>query len=328
MENITYGPGGVNSLNTKNILYLVKLAAFLISEFFSVFVIAARKRESIINAHWVIPQGFVAVLVGKILRKKVVVTVHGSDIFTLKGKTLTKVKRFVLKSSDSVITNSRATRKACMAVYPEQKYHIISMGVDPKLFKPAKTKKRRDRLSVLFVGRLSSEKGIIYLCQAIKLLEDHKIKCELTVVGDGPEKINILEYIKANKLHDSIKMIGWVQHEDLAKRYQRADVLVSPSVISREGRREGFGLALAEAAACGLPIITTQNSGTADIVQEGVNGYLVKSQDAHTIYNKLAYLSKHEEVREKLSMGAREIAIKKFSWAAVTDKYKKVFASL
>ena len=327
-ENIAYGDGGINRINFKNPIYLIKLLSFIIAEMFSVLATAIKNKNSIINAHWIIPQGFVAVLVGKLSRKKVIVTVHGSDVFALNSSVLKMVKRFTIKYADAVVVNSTATQKACQKIYARKKYPIIPMGINTSLFKKPKNKSKNNIFSILFVGRLSPEKGIMYLCEATLLLAKDGHNVELKIVGEGTEKSKVQMFIKDNHLEENIKLEGWQQPKKLVGYYQQADVLVSPSVVDKEGRQEAFGLVLAEAAACGLPIITSDVGGTKDIVRDGINGYFVPQKDPLALENKIRYLMENKNLREQMGKSGQELINEQYSWGSVAKKYQRIFKNL
>ena len=328
-QNIAY-EGGAVSKAKKSLLYALKLKFLLLSLFFNTLYQALRYKP-VINAHWLIPQGFIAIVVKILTRRKVVITVHGSDVFALNHKLLLKVKRFVLKRADEVVVNSSATKEACQAIYTDRDYHVIPMGVDIEnmFVKKEKDDALKSQLgiegfTVLFVGRLSEEKGEIYLCEAMKRLAAEDSNTKLLIVGDGPEKHNLKKYIRDNNLTKNIVIIGWVAQSELVNYYTLADVFAGPSIESEQGLREAFGLVFVEALATGTPVIATNTGGIPDIVQDGHNGFLVKQQDSDAIADKLLLLKNDDSLRVKLSENSQDYVLKKFSWNTVSQKYKKI----
>jgi hypothetical protein len=118
-ENIAYGQF------KKTRFYSLKAALYTASELWTTLVTCLQHRQVVISAHWIVPQGFVAVLVAPIVGAKVVITVHGGDVFTLNGRFMCQVKQFVLKRADAVAVNSSATQAACKELWSGREYQII-----------------------------------------------------------------------------------------------------------------------------------------------------------------------------------------------------------
>jgi len=99
-ETLAYDGGAVTKIK-KSPGYILKLLFLVSSLLLHTFWFAVRSKTDIINAHWIVPQGFIAVLIGRVTGKRVVVTVHGGDIFGLNGKWMRRIKRFTLKHCKS-----------------------------------------------------------------------------------------------------------------------------------------------------------------------------------------------------------------------------------
>lgn len=326
-ENIVY-EGHAADKFSKSPVYLLKLLLFVVSQSFSL-ISSVFTGKKIINAHWMIPQGFIAVMAGKASRTPVVVTVHGGDVFKLRGKHMTRIKRFVLKHASAVVVNSSATEKACRKIYPGRDYPIIPMGIDLKRFKPANLPKPKAKLSVLFVGRLSQEKGVIYLLRAISEIPSKKrAGITVTLVGDGPEKENLAEFIQKNNLTDVVRMAGWIDNDKLPEFYNSSDIFVGPSIVDEQGWEEAFGLVFAEAAACGLPVIATKTGGIFDIVKDGETGFLVDDKDSSAIAGKILKMYDDRAELKRMSKAAVAHINDSFSWQNTVSEYKKILNSL
>lgn len=326
-ENILYEGGGIGKIK-KTPLYAFKLLCLLIALFCSTLSTAVRKRISIINAHWIIPQGFIAVIVASCTKKKSVITVHGGDILALKGSFMTKIKRFVLKRADAVVVNSTATLRACEAVYVGANYQVIPMGIDASRFRPIpKSKDLEQRyelkdFTVLFVGRLSEEKGVKYLLEALKELKSQKVLFNALIIGDGILRRDLEGYVRKNGLVDEVTFVGWVDPEQLPAYYGLADVFVGPSL------REAQGLVFVEALSMGVPIIATNVDALPDIVIEGKTGFLVKPNSSGDILEKLMLLHDNPRLRKRLGTQSVQHVGDRFDWSVVSKQYIKLFDSL
>ncbi len=146
---------------------------------------------------------------------------------------------------------------------------------------------------VLFVGRLSPEKGVEELLEATEGMPR-------VIVGDGP-------------LRDRVPgAVGFVAPSELAGYYERAAVVVCPS------RREGYGVVAREAMAHGRPVVATAVGGLVDAVEDGVTGTLVPPRDPEALRHALQTLLRDEELRRRYGAAARDRARRELSWAAAT----------
>lgn len=321
------GQGGiVPSLKKHPYLYAV-IPFFLIAQFFTVLRLTLKLKPDIINAHWIIPQGFICILVGFIAHKKVITTVHGGDVFTFNNTVSNAIKHFVLKNATEVVVNSSATKDRCNEIYSGRSYQVIPMGVSFENFNK-KIKKQSDTLNILFVGRLSEEKGIKYLIKALATLKRQNIKFKAKIVGSGPEEVELKQLTKFLGLSNNIEFTGWVNRDNIADYYDWASVFVGPSIESDTGWKEALGVVFLEASAAGLPIITTQTGGIVDIVKNNETGFLVKPKSSSEIAKKLIELQQDSNLRSRLGSNAQSFVQKNFSWTSIAKQYNNIIKNV
>lgn len=320
LENVAYGEFKLTKAN------LLKMPFYIGSEFFSTLLKTLR-RPVILNPHWIIPQGFVAVLIKLLLRSKVVISVHGADVYTLNTKRMRQLKSWILKHADAVVCNSTATEAACQELY-KRDFHIIPMGVDTGLFKQRAPKQAGQTFELLFVGRLTKQKGVHYLLEATKLLKEQGAPIHTTVVGEGNARNDLEKYVQDNDLAQMVTFTGGLPHEQLAEYYAKADVFVGPSIEDTNGAKEAFGLVFAEASATGVPVIATSTGGIQDIIKDGVNGLIVTQKDASAIATAVQKLQQNPALCQKLGAAGPQFIQSNFSWPVIIEKYKAVFESL
>lgn len=313
----------------KTRFYPLKVAPYTASELWMTLVTCLQRRPVTINAHWIIPQGLVAVLVAPLVGAKVIISVHGADIFTLNGRYLSRVKRFVLQRADVVVANSSATQAECIKLWPERIYPIIPMGVDVEQFRRLKQKTKRspEPYTILFVGRLVPSKGAAYLCEALRLLHEKHKDLHLKIIGDGPQRADLERYVADNKLKQVVSFLGWVQHEQLPEQYQTSDVFVGPSMEEANGWKEAFGIVFAEASAAGLPVITTNVGGMVDIIKDKETGLIVPQKDAQAICDALEHLYEHREEGKAMGAKGSEFVRENFSWDSTTQRYLRLLSA-
>lgn len=166
----------------------------------------------------------------------------------------------------------------------EKKITVIPMGVDQKRFKPGKFNQKVT--NILCVGRLVPEKGIGELAEAFRGLSEKYPNLKLTLVGDGPLK-NYLSGIKG-------VIIKRLPYQQIQEEYQRADIFCLPSKTTPYWQ-EQYGMALVEAMACGLPVITTKTGAIGEVC--GNAAVYVKPADANDLQSKLEKLIESETSR-------------------------------
>src|SRR3989344_4090386 len=125
--------------------------------------------------------------------------------------------------------------------------------------------------TILLVGRLHSQKNIISLINAVKILKMEIPDIKLILAGDGPLKEKIKKTIKKDKLQNNISVLGQVLGNDLIKLYKSSSIFVLPSIY------DGPSLAILEAWAAKIPVIASDTGDSRYLVKNGVNGYLFKS---------------------------------------------------
>jgi len=268
-------------------------------------------------------------LVGRVVkvlyRSKLILTTHGSDLHYLKeDKRLIGPIKDAIRVSSYITANSTFTRQWFIKMFGKKcssKLRTIPAGVESKKvggFKDINKKYKLDgRKLVLFTGRLTVHKGVKYLVKAAR-----KIKGEVVILGDGPERQYLKELIERYNLKN-VHLLGYVKEcelEMLTKFYRRADVYVAPSVWD-----EPLGMVILEAMAAGTPVICTRKGGIMSIVKDGYNGYLVRPRNSTQIAQAVNKLLANDQLREKMGGRAKRTVENKFTWEKVTDKFERIY---
>ena len=183
---------------------------------------------------------------------------------------------------------------------PEVKLRKVSYGVDLSIFRPSP--KKDGVFRVIYAGALSMRKGLPYLLQAVESLRFPKFEMWL-IGGLTPEVKPFLE-----KYRGCYEYIGFIPRAELYRYYSQGSVFVLASI------EEGLGLVLAQAMACGLPVIATTNTGAEDLFTDGVEGFIVPIRNPEAIREKIAYLYEHSQIREEMGRAALERVKKVGGW--------------
>jgi glycosyltransferase involved in cell wall biosynthesis len=226
-----------------------------------------------------------------------------------------KLKEYA--EADYIVTPSVMTAKSFL-----QKGHASSrlltfhLGVDIGDFRP--TPKADNVFRVLYVGGLTLRKGVVYLLEAVQGLRLPKL--EVLLIGRLYDEFKGI----ARRFAGSFRHIPWVSHTELFALYSQASVFVLPSV------EDAFGMVLTEAMACGLPAIVSDQAGGAEIITEGVDGFVVPARDSTAIRERLLLLATDEPRRQAVAEAAQAKA-RTFTWdrygEALVQTYTKLLAA-
>jgi glycosyltransferase involved in cell wall biosynthesis/predicted metal-dependent phosphoesterase TrpH len=179
-----------------------------------------------------------------------------------------------------------------------ERIHRWGRGVDLERFSPAVGERelRPDRIVILYIGRLSREKGIDLLADAFLLARERDRRLHLLVAGGGPEE----EHLR-RRLGEAATFLGWVEHEPLGGVYAGADVLLFPSVT------DTFGQVILEAQASGLPVLAVDAGASAELIEDGRTGCLAPA-DPTALAQALCALARRRLLRDRLAAGGLAVA--------------------
>ena len=333
------GSTGILPTLRGNKLYYVLIPFFLLAQFFSLLLFINKIRPDIIHAHWIIPQGLVAVLVRFFYPVPVVVTAHGADLFGLQGRLFQTLKRFTLQRVQGCTVVSRPMAKIVEDLIPtgfkqQIKTTIIPMGVDATVFSPAgKDPSIREQLSIhglflLYVGRLTEKKGVRYLIDAMSLLIEDQPDAKLLIIGKGELEVELKEHVRNLGLSQQVYFAGSIPNSRLPVYYASADIFVGPSIEIGSGDREGFGLTFIEAAMSGCLIIGTDSGGIVDIITDKETGLLISEKDSKAIADCIMFAVRHEQKAACIRARGRQKCIDQFDWKVIAGKYNDFLSSL
>lgn len=242
-------------------------------------------------------------------------------------KRLAKIEGESAKNASIVVTISRYSKQKIMELYgvEEAKIRIVPNGVDPQKFKPTEDCfKIRERLKadqrqiVLFVGRLIPRKGLPTLLEAAKQVVKERSETLFVIVGDGPERSELVRIVEKAGLKHNFAFLGDVEESELTELYGCADVFALPSI------QEGQGIVLLEAQAAGLPVAAFKISGIAEAVIDSQTGLLVEP-NSKNLADAILRLLADETLRQNLGASGRERVLKEQTWDVCAQKMLAVY---
>jgi len=197
---------------------------------------------------------------------------------------------------------------------PAERIEVIPAGVDP----PSSFGDRgRGEETVLFVGRLSTQKNLPLLLEALRILVCRGRPATLRIVGEGEEEGLLRRLVSELGLADRVILAGRLEGEALAREYRRASVLALPS------ERESFGIVLIEAMSYGTPVVATDILGLRDVVDNGVTGLLCAGVP-EAFAGALEAVLADPALRERLAAAGLEEA-RRYDWRVIIPRYLALY---
>lgn len=328
LETLSYSSGMLPGLRRRP-WRLLGLPVFLAAEWLATLRLLRRQKFAAIHAHWLLPHGLIALMARACCgyRPALLCTSHGADLYGLRGALARALRRRVVRGSEHVTVVSQAMLDSLHEEADDMsRCSILPMGVDTQVrFVPPASPNQRSGL--LFVGRLADKKGVDVLLHALGKLRDVP-DLRLQVIGAGPEEANLRQISQRLGLDHHVEFVGAVPNQDLPLRYQRALMLVFPSVVTSYGDQEGLGLVPVEALACGCAVVASDLPAVRDVIQDGNTGCLVPPGDAARLAETLRALLHDPQRCGRLAAAGRADMTARFDWDRIADRYAVLLESL
>ncbi|WP_457555128.1 glycosyltransferase family 4 protein [Candidatus Pyrohabitans sp.] len=270
--------------------------------------------------------GFEVILVGKILKIPCIVSIHADRklVEKVEGKKIIKslfldiFEPIVLKNANKIPVISRYIRDYVlkMGVSTEKIFYHPNF-VNTNIFKPANEKltNKKDKIEIIFVGRLSPVKGADIAIKALDYIREYSVL--LRIIGSGEELENLKKLTKKLNLNDKVMFHGRISHEkELPDILRNADIFVAPLTA---------GFSLIEAMSCGLAVVAGDIEWSREIVENNRTGILVEPYNPKALAKGIKILIEDPKLRKKLSINSRKLIIKKFSLEAWKKREIKIY---
>ncbi|MFL5489290.1 MAG: glycosyltransferase [Gemmatimonadaceae bacterium] len=284
------------------------------------FVHAVRARRSfepaLVHAHWWFPNGVVGTWVSGLAHIPLVTTLHGTDVRLVRTVGVAKpLFAHVLKHSAAVTTVSRWLKDETEALASDARPMVAPMPVATNLFAPGGSRDGR-HAKLLFVGRLSDQKGAAHILHAMSLMTS---PATLDVVGDGPNREALKRLAQDLGVASRIQWHGNLAQSKLPTFYQQASAVVLPSVD------EGLGLVAVESLLCETPVVAFDSGGLRDVVQNEKTGLLVKPGDRAALARALDDLLSRDGKGQDLGRAGRLYALSAFAPESAARRYAEIY---
>lgn len=278
-----------------------------------------RKEHDVVVAQDPIITGSIGLILSKIFKKKLLVGIFGSDIFDpfLKLSLSKKLKKFigifVLNRSDAVQVDGPEIFEILKIKYPDKIFLKPMVPPDISVFREIIREQDSGPLRVLYVGRMAHQKNIPMLSRVLETCSKDNTNITFTVIGDGPEK---------HKLKGKFKYVQTAKREEMLEHFKNNDLLILTSFY------EGFPRIFMEAAASGMPILTTRVSGIKDMVIDNETGYIIEQGDAAGLAEKILHIDRNRNVLAQMSKKIRDIFDRRLSFDVNIKTQAEIFKFL
>lgn len=332
-RRLAYGSGMLPNLRRNPLLWLA-VPFYLAAMLAKTVVLTYRARPDLVHAHWMLPQGLIAVLATRLTRIPVVVTTHGGDAFALRHAAFVALKRFTLYRAAAWTANTNTTAAAAGMQSHVPAPRVIPMGVDVTRFRAGSRDLRRTELGdemylLLFVGRLVDKKGVDDLIRAFAQLSPRlREKTVLWIVGSGERENALRALARDLGAASAVRFFGTVPNEQLPDFYAAADLFIAPSVIAKSGDTEGQGVVFLEAFAAGVPVIAAYAGGIPDVMQHGKNGWLIPPHDPGALAAAIELVLQDKELKSSLVDRASRDVAEKYDWGAIAARFDQLYGEI
>jgi glycosyltransferase involved in cell wall biosynthesis len=283
----------------------------------------------LVFANFALPGGEVAYSVKLKYRIPYVIISHGHDIPWFAPEQMLWYHIFTYHWIRTIVTNSemnfvqsnemKTNIDRFTGFRIKDRNKIIYNGWDSSVFKSDYSKRDKE-FTILFPGRLVKQKDPFTFLRALKILKNNNYKFKAHILGDGPLRKKMEQYVKNHSLTDFVEFKGWLSREEMLNEYQSGSLTVLPSLA------EGMSMATLEALACGQYVITTRVSNNETLIKPGKNGDFIHKKDYEMLAGLIGkfYHKKFEQgylIEEKKLKKYHEL----YEWDGIVKQYETYF---
>jgi len=260
------------------------------------------------------------------LSGKLVITFHGADLTKDIRAFGPELYRRLFKSGDlflpiSEFWEQRLKELGC----PSQKIKVHRMGIDCKEFAFSQREIGTEVTRLVSVCRLVEKKGIEYAIRAVAAVVRTGRAVQYDIIGDGPLRPHLSKLVEQLAMSSFVTIHGSKRKPEVVAMLMSSHMLLAPSVTAANGDQEGIPVALMEAMATGLPVVSTWHSGIPELVSDGESGFLVEERDVGSLEERLIYLLDHPDIRARMGQRGRMFVEAQFEIDKLNDRLVEIF---
>ncbi len=322
-------------VRVKNVIYPLTPLVFL-SSFVALMRLTRRIQFDVLQAHWVIPNAPVALIVARLRGLPLVISLHGSDIFVAsQHPVLGRVARVCFRAADAVTACSEDLRERALALGAAARRTIlVPYGVDPCAFAPAEAAPARLRARlglpegapiIFALGRMVYKKGFEYLIRAAPAILQRHPEAHVVIAGAGDLYPGLQAEVARLGLVEHVHLPGKISHDEVPLFLGGSDVFVLPSVVDRGGNVDGLPNTLLEAMAAGCAVVASNVAGVPLAVQDGETGLLVPPRDPGALAASVNRLLDDGALRRRLGANGRAKIERDLTWPIIARNWDAIY---
>ncbi|WP_303967196.1 N-acetyl-alpha-D-glucosaminyl L-malate synthase BshA [Sporosarcina ureae] len=281
----------------------------------------------LLHVHYAVPHAISAILAKDMAESSIgiITTLHGTDVTILgHDPALRNTLSYGINKSDRVTAVSRSLRNETIELLqPKTEIRTIYNFIDEEKYYPREVAHLREELGItedekvlIHISNFRKVKRIPDIIESFRLI-DKQHKAKLLLVGEGPEKFDLEEYVESIGLQNDILFLG--KRDDLPELLSISDVMLLLS------EKEAFGLVLLEAFACGVPAVANAIGGIPEVVQDGVNGFLVQLGDVQAVADRVTQLLSDSALYQQMKKHAIQTVQEEFSSDSIVEQYEELY---
>jgi len=262
-----------------------------------------------IHVHFASRSLSLGLMIGMLTDLPISCTVHAFDIFTRSpGSLQMRLAKCKFIAAVSQF-NAEYLRNTCGKSVADL-CHVVHCGIDVEKFRSVSRQPKPGK--IICVCRLSPKKGLDVAIRACAKLRDNNVKFLFEIVGDGPQRQSLEKLIGRLYLTDNVKLVGSKPNDKLTELFSRACVFLMPCVKTPGGDMDGIPVAMMEAMACEVPVVSTAISGIPELVEDGITGRLAPEKDVDVLAQILKELLEDMDKIRQFGKAGRKHVLKDF----------------
>jgi glycosyltransferase involved in cell wall biosynthesis len=311
----------------KKIPYLKMILYYVTGFFFTLYAILKNKCD-LIHAHWAIPTGVIGLAVGALLRKPLVVTIHGSDLRMAmeKSNLLKDLFLQVCRRAGHIISVSEPLRREMEQVgIRSEKISMLPMGVDEVFLEVGGKRTRfleKRSVTVMNNRNLLPIYNVSSFVRAIPMVLQEEPAVKFLIAGEGAEKENLEMEVENLGIGWAVQFLGRIPHEEMATLLSQADIYVSTSL------HDGTSVSLLEAMACGTFPIVTDIAANREWIKDGENGFLVPADQDSFLAKMILQAIRSQPLLNDSCQKNLSIVKERAHWSVHIGGVKEIYARI
>lgn len=308
----------------KKVPYL-KMILYYVSGILLTFFVMLKHRCRLIHVHWAIPTGLIGVFVGPLLKRPLIVTIHGSDFrMAMENRPLLeRIFLYVCKKARHITCVSEVQKRELEGRGIEGKrISVFPMCADEDFLEVGRRRRvvsEKRPFTILSNRNLLPFYNVSQLIRAIPIILKENPTLRFLIAGDGPERENLENEVNRLNVNTSVQFLGLVPHEEMANLLTEADIYVSTSLY------DGTSVSLLEAMACGTFPIVTDIPSNQEWISDGENGFLIPVGDEAALARKIVEATKDDKLLSEIRLKNPKVIEEKALWGKNVKKLYEIY---